>query len=327
MTRYDIVVLGDVNMDYVVTSNLPFPLSSITENGVVHWADIDEIPGGSGLNFCAFAAAAGYRCLLLGKTGNDSAGPVITAWLTARDIAIPRRWTADAATGKALILRDSADIRFLVNNRHHANHDLSVDDIEEYRAALASCGIVYVSGYCISEPRAARYQAALRAMDHARSGLRPPVIVFDVVPHRIHEVLTFGQFRECTRHVDILISSVSTVRRFLELGSAAEEIGEPMARDTAERVTALYPRVILRYGPSGCDHEILADAPTGRLAHRVTGHGQATDKRGYGDRLALSALRDFFRVLPEAAQDKGGAVGAVGAKDAARPDAGSGTGA
>ncbi|HZD71804.1 MAG TPA: carbohydrate kinase family protein [Actinomycetes bacterium] len=300
MARYDVVVLGDVNMDYVVVRNLSFPLSSLAENGLIYWEDIDEVPGGSGLNFCAFAAEAGYSCLLLGKTGNDSAGLAVTTWLTARHIAVPRQWTTTAPTGKALILRDSTDIRLVINNRHNANHALSVDDIEENKAALASCQVMYISGYCISDPRTARYRATLQAMAHARSGPRPPAVVFDLVPHRIYEQLTFEQFRECTRHVDILISEVATMRRFLGLGSRAEAIDEPMARDTAERITKYYPRVVLRYGWTGCDQELLADTNAERFVHQETRHDQAADKRGYGDRLALSALRDFFHVLPAA---------------------------
>ncbi len=300
MTGPDIVVLGDVNMDYVVARNLSFPLSSVAENGMIYWEDIDEIPGGTGLNFCAFAAQAGYRCLLLGKAGNDLAGSAIAAWLSARGIAVPRHWTTTAPTGKALILRDSAGIRLVINNRHNANHALSVADVEEDREALASCRVAYVSGYCISDLGTARHSAALRAMALAKSGARPAAVVFDVVPHRIYEQLSFERFRECTRDVDILISEVATVRRFLGLGSASEAISEDMAKDTAERITAHDPRVMLRYGPSGCDHQILADAPAGSLVHQATGHGRAADKRGYGDRLALSALQHFFRVLPPA---------------------------
>jgi len=311
MTRYDVVVLGDVNMDYVV-HNLPFRLSDLVDNGLVDWEEIDELPGGSGLNFCTFAAAAGYSCLLLGKAGNDSDGLAITTWLRARDIAIPRQWTTTAPTGKAFILRDSAGIRLIINNRHNANHSLSAVDVEEYSAALASCRVLNISGYCISSPRTARYHAALRAMALARSCPRPAVVVFDVVPHRIYEQMTFEQFRECTRHVDILISEVATMRRFLSLGSRSEAIDEPMARDTAERMSAYYSRFALRYGSSGCDLEILTDVNGGRFAHHATGHDQAHDKRGYGDRLALSALRDFFHVLPPTAAASSGPVRAGG---------------
>jgi len=300
MGRYDLVVLGDVNMDYVVARSLSFPLSSVRENGLIYWEDIEEVPGGSGLNLCAFAAGAGHECLMLGKVGNDAAGAVITAWLTARGVGRPARWTDASPTGKALIMRDSAGVRLIINNRVNANHSLSVPDVEENAPALASCQVLYVSGYCVMDPGAARHDAALRAMTLARSGDQPPAIVFDVVPHRIHETVSFDRFRENTRNVDILISEVATMRRFLGLGSAGENIDAAMALQTAELVAGFYPRAALRYGPSGCDHEVLMDTGAGLLVQHATGHRQVSDKRGYGDRLALSALQEFFHVLPAA---------------------------
>lgn len=300
MTAYDVVVLGDVNMDYVVANNLSFPLSSLVQNGLIYWEEINEVPGGSGLNFCAFAAEAGYRCLMLGKTGDDSAGAAITKWLEARKIGISRQWTSTVPTGKALIMRDSTDIRLVINNKHNANHTLSVDDIEEYKAPLRSSRVVYVSGYCISDPHMPRFQATLEAIGYAKTEGDRPTVVFDVVPHRIYEKLTFERFRACTQHVDILISEVATMRRFLALGSKSETIDEVMAEETARRVIQYYPRAILRYGPSGCDEEILVDWREGRLVRQATGHNQAADKRGYGDRLTLQALKDFFLVLPRA---------------------------
>jgi sugar/nucleoside kinase (ribokinase family) len=300
VTRYDIVALGDINMDYVVARSLSFPLSSVRDNGLIHWEDIDEVPGGAGLNFCAFAAEAGYRCFMLGKVGGDSAGAAITSWLTSLGVAMPARWTDARPTGKALIMRDSSGIRFIVNNRTNANHALSVADVEDNLIALRSCAVLHVSGYCINEPAQPRYEATLRAMADAKSGVRPPCVVFDVVPHRVYEQLTFEQFRACTQHADILISEVSTMRRFLGLGVPGEAMSEEVARETAAGVASYYPRAVLRYGPSGCDHEILVDARTGSLLHHATDHRSVADTRGYGDRLALAALQDFFKVLPAA---------------------------
>jgi hypothetical protein len=62
--------------------------------------------------------------------------------------------------------------------------------------------------------------------------------------------------------VDILISEVATVRRFLDLGSAAQTIDEQLARDTAAQITAYYPRVLLR----GVDHFKTFSYANGDLA-------------------------------------------------------------
>ena len=88
------------------------------------------------------------------------------------------------------------------------------------------------------------------------------------------------------------------MRRFLGLGSREETLTEETAVETARRIAPYYPRQVLRYGPTGCDWEILVDWERGDLVHRATGHGEVPDKRGYGDRLALEALSSFFDVLP-----------------------------
>jgi sugar/nucleoside kinase (ribokinase family) len=298
MSKYDVVVLGDVNMDYVVAQKLSFPLSSLVKNGLIYWEEIDEKPGGSGLNFCVFATKAGYRSLMLGKTGNDTAGKFIMHWLKSQGVTIPRGWISELPTGKALIVRDSAGIRLLINNKKNANHTLSTADIEAFQKEITSCRVLYISGYCINEPQAARYQASIQAMAYAKATPQPPTVVFDLVPHFIYEKFSFEQLRACIRHVDILISEVATMRRFLGLGNKKEKTDEAMARDIAERIRAFYPRLMLRFGPSGCDNEVLVDQQTGSFLSRETGHSKADDTRGFGDRLALSALRDFFHVLP-----------------------------
>jgi len=295
---YDIVALGDVNLDLVVSHNLPFPFSSLTENGVIYWEEVDEIPGGSGLNFCVFAEEAGYQSLLLSKAGEDAAGVIITKWLKQKKIALPPNWIAPCPTGKALIMRDSSDIRLLINNKHNANHMLDMKDIDENRDALAACRVLYISGYAISDPQTLRYKAALQAMEYARSSPTHPVVVLDVVPHRIYDKFTFSQFRELTQNVDIFISEVATMRRFLGLGIKSETIDDNMAMDTAEHISQLYKRIVLRFGLSGCDKQILIDNNTGQFSCNETGHNIAKDKRGFGDRLALNSLRDFFKVLP-----------------------------
>lgn len=296
--KYDIVAVGDVNIDFVVHHNLPFSFHSLVDNGVIHWDEIDEIPGGSGLNFCSFASDAGYRSFIVSKVGDDFAGRIITKWLMYKKISFPGKWYTTAPTGKALILRDMADIRLLVNNKRNANHCLDVKDIEENKDAISSCKVLYISGYAINEPESPRYQSVLYAMEYAKSVLLPPVIVFDVVPHRIYEKFSFEQFIKHIKNVDIVISEVATIRRFLGLGLKTESIDEKIAQETAQQFSIYYDRFILRYGPSGCDRQILFDKLQNEFHDDETGHNFASDKRGFGDKLALIALRDFFRVLP-----------------------------
>jgi sugar/nucleoside kinase (ribokinase family) len=296
--KYDFVTIGDVNLDYIVASNLPFPFNTLVENGIIYWEEIVEVPGGSGLNFCVFAGELGYSSLLLSNVGEDIAGSVITKWLKEKAVTLPLDWMVKSPTGKALIMRDSSDIRLLVNNKQNANHMLDLDSIEKNKDSIQSCKVLYVSGYALSEPQMPRFKATLRAMEYAKLlSSSPPIVVFDVVPHRIYEKFSFSDFQDHTQHVDILISEVATMRRFLGLGSKTEIIDVDMAKDSAQRISHIYDRMILRFGNSGCDKQILLDQRNGNFLYEETGHRIASDKRGFGDRLTLGALRDFFKVL------------------------------
>jgi sugar/nucleoside kinase (ribokinase family) len=298
--RPDVVVLGDINLDWVVPDLLPFRFADLQENGLITWTGLDEVPGGSGLNFAFFARREGLRTLLVGKVGDDLAGRAVRAWLEEQGITSAVAVDSSAGTGRAFIARDAHDIRLLVNNKANANHRLDPATVRELEGSLRHCALLYISGYCVMDREAPRYQATRRAIEVARAKIdrKTPFVVFDVVPHRIYEIFNFGEFRELTQGVDILISEVATMRRFLGLGSKAEVVDRAIAETTAQRLKAHFNRFILRYGPSGCDEELRWDGERDCLTWQETGHCDAEDKRGFGDRLAIAALRDFFHVLP-----------------------------
>ncbi len=299
--QFDLVVLGDINLDWVVTRNLPFAFEELKENGRIIWLSIQELPGGSGLNFANHAVTQGLQTLLLGSIGGDTAGRFISSWLKERNIHAGISVKPSATTGKALMLRDANDIRLLVNNVANANGLLSWDNVAVHSDSLRRCSVLYVSGYCVNDISAPRYQATLDAMNLAACQQEPqaPVIVFDVVPHRIYETFDFNAFKSITQHVDVLIAEVATIRRFLGMGERSEQIDEKMARSTAEelRSQSHYLRFILRYGPSGCDFELMWNGKTSESRLIETGHAIAGEKRGFGDALALRSLREYFRLF------------------------------
>jgi|SRR5271157_350689 len=297
--RTDVVVLGDINLDWVAAGQLPFPFADLRENGRLTWATLDELPGGSGLNFARFAHMAEFQPLLLGCVGRDMAGSYLGDWLRQEGIPAALHASATHGTGRAFIARDACDIRFLVNNTPNANADLDIAIVEQEAKQIRAAAVLYVSGYCVKEREAPRFHAAVRAMELAVSGGGRTAVVFDVVPHRIYETYSFEEFLELTRPVDILISEVATMRRFLGLGSRSEHIDARLAYETMEGVSRHYRGCVLRYGPSGCDMELLWHRAAAEPLHRETGHDHADDKRGFGDRLAIETLRDFFGVLPK----------------------------
>jgi sugar/nucleoside kinase (ribokinase family) len=303
-TALDIVVMGDINLDWSVDGLLPLAFADLQTNGVILWASIQELPGGSGLNFARFALEAGYKTLLLGRVGNDIAGRHVKEWLVGRGIGAGVTQDATIGTGRAMIARDKNDVRFLVNNQENANHALSISDVEAHSEDIRSCRVLYISGYCLMRPDSSRTQAALRAMEIAKELGRMPTscVVFDVVPHQIYKIYTsFDEFRLLTKQVDILISEVATMRRYLGLGSPAEQIDRAIAEETVEHLKNYYSRFTLRYGSSGCDEQILYDGLNGVQHWEETDHNYKTvsEKRGYGDKLTISTLQHFFGIKPQ----------------------------
>lgn len=290
---YDMVVMGDVNLDWFGHRLLSFPFSDLVANGVIEWMPLDEVPGGSGLNFARFAQEFGYRPLLLGKIGGDPAGQFIYQWLQQHGLTAGISLDPRFSTGKAFIVRDQNDIRFLVNNAPNANRELSVEDVECFADTLDSCRILYISGYCLMDPEAPRAKAAIRALELAHEGGRT-CVVFDVVPHQFHKIYRLHEFHALTNQVDVLISEVATMRRFLQLGDPSEVVTRAMAEEVVDYFSKFFHRLILRYGLSGCDEQLIWDGQSGNLLWHETEHNTAQDKRGYGDKLALQALRDVF---------------------------------
>ncbi len=295
--NYDLIIMGDINLDWVVRGKLPFHFGELTVNGRIEWMPIDKKPGGSGLNFARFARQMGYRPLLLGKVGDDFEGEFIILQLEQEELAAGVVRDSQVPTGLALIARDSHGIRFLVNNPSNANQYLSAQDVRRFQAEIEGCRVLYVSGYCFmhpDQPRTAATHEAMRIAAQAKAH-----IVFDVVPHefyRIEPYNDFPKFRRLTRDVSVLISEVATIRRFLHLGDRTETITNPLVEEAVEYLKPHFERFILRWGPSGCDYQVIWDAPTQREIWEETGHDLAEDKRGFGDRLALKVLKDVYNI-------------------------------
>lgn len=292
---YDFAVLGDINVDVVVREGLPFNFGDLLENGVVTWRPIDDQPGGTGLNFAESAVKRGASVFLVGKVGADSAGTFLKRWLQSKGIANGVSVGRAAPTGRAIIVRDNKDVRLLVDNAPNANQDLSEEEVRSCGIALDQAKFAYVSGYAIRQRDAESHAAAVAFMQLAAAG--GATLIFDVVPHRIYETYSFKEFRELTKDVGILISEVATMRRFLGVGRREESITRALAEETVHtlRESKAFKAFVLRYGPSGCDEQIIWDGK--QLTHETLGHAQAGNsdsKRGFGDRASIDTLIKYF---------------------------------
>lgn len=301
MKPYDIVILGDVNLDYCVSGNLDFTFSSLRENGRISWQKIEERPGGTGLNFALYAKKRGFNPLLIGCVANDHAGHILLDYLSRVGLSEGISTHANTCTGKAIIVRDANDIRLLVDNEINANRLLSTADVERHAEAIRGAALIYISGYCIKDRSAPRFSAVQKAVEVAAGG--QTAIAFDVVPHRIYEVYTLDELRQAVPRVDILISEVTTVRRFLGMGTPAETVDEAVSKETLEALKPYLERFVLRWGPSGVDDEIIWDGLKGQIFRRSHDHSHAEEKRGFGDQITLEVIENIFNFKPAQPSD------------------------
>jgi GTP cyclohydrolase II len=301
-----IVIIGDINLDWYVKNQLSFDFIDLNENGRTENSPIDERVGGTGLNFARFAKQVGYDPILLGSVGSDLSGKFLLDWLETNSINAVVGIKKNLPTGRAFITFDQKNIRLLITSSLNANHYFSFDDIKNSQQIITKTPLLYVSGYCISQPpsKSIRTRATLRVMNLAKREGNAQ-IVLDVVPHQIYKIYSYAEFQELTIDVDILIAEVATIRRFLGKGKPQEDIGRYHAHQTAELLAQSYDRFILRYGPSGIDMQITWDKHIGKLIFESTGYDQANDKRGYGDLLTLKALKEVFKFgFPQDFTDK-----------------------
>ena len=133
----DIVVVGSINLDFVVEVEA-IPVTGETVLG----GDLRRIPGGKGANQAVAAARLGRRTLMIGRIGDDDAGSMLTAALRSADVDTAGLLTTeDAPTGVALIAVDSSGDNAIVVSQG-ANGRLSVDDVERQADALAAAAVV-----------------------------------------------------------------------------------------------------------------------------------------------------------------------------------------
>ena len=135
--RYDVVVVGKANLDYLVRGpRLPRPGQSAS-------GDLfQEAPGGKGANQAVGVARLGARAALVARIGNDSRGDAVVAALITEGVAVDFVVRDPTAfTGVALCqVGDDGEKQIL--SAAGANARLSADDVRGAADALRSSRVV-----------------------------------------------------------------------------------------------------------------------------------------------------------------------------------------
>jgi sugar/nucleoside kinase (ribokinase family) len=295
-SRCDIVAMGDICLDWYINEPLPYSFDELSQNsGGDRWTTINEMPGGSGLLFSLFAQAKKYKVHLIGTIGDDLAGKYIHSWLKTRGLSKGIVIMPNAGTAKVIIIYDGNQNRLLIANNTSCNKLLSSSDIEKQEAVISKSRLLYISGHCLMDPNAPRIAATQLAIKLAKkNGVS---IALDVVPHEFYKIYpTFQQFQALTTDIDILITSVPTMRRILERGQRYEEVTKAMVEETINILSKYYDKLILRFGPHGVDYQAIWDRKIAYPIWQETQYIQTQDKRGYGDKLTTSVFYDIFKI-------------------------------
>ena len=187
MRRFDVVVVGSLNLDLVARADrLPGP------GETVHGSSYQEAAGGKGLNQAVAAARAGASVAMVGAVGDDAAGDVLRAVLHDDGIDDSRvRTVAGTPTGRALIaVDDRAENSIVVVPGANARVELP-----ELPAAAVVLAQMEVDPAVVLEAfRAARAAGATTVLNPAPADRVPPELLAwcDIVIPNEHELELLG---------------------------------------------------------------------------------------------------------------------------------------
>jgi ribokinase len=136
-TRYDVVVVGKANVDYLVRGpRLPQPGQSV--NGEL----FQEAPGGKGANQAVGAARLGAASALVARIGNDVRGDSIVEALITEGVAVDHVVRDPSAFTGVALCQVGGDGEKQILSAAGANARLCPDDVRAAADALRSARVV-----------------------------------------------------------------------------------------------------------------------------------------------------------------------------------------
>ena len=135
--RYDVVVVGKANVDYLVRGpRLPHPGQSVT-------GDLfQEAPGGKGANQAVGVARLGATSALVARIGNDVRGDSIVEALITEGVVVDYVVRDPSAFTGVALCQVGGDGEKQILSAAGANARLSVDDVRAASDAIRSARVV-----------------------------------------------------------------------------------------------------------------------------------------------------------------------------------------
>jgi ribokinase len=136
-TRFDVVVVGKANLDYLVRGpRLPRPGQSVSGD-LFH-----EAPGGKGANQAVGAARLGARAALVARIGNDQRGDAVVEALITEGVAVDFVVRDPSAVTGVALCQVGGDGEKQILSAAGANACLSADDVRGAADALRATRVV-----------------------------------------------------------------------------------------------------------------------------------------------------------------------------------------
>jgi len=250
---FDVVVVGSVNMDLVVSApEIPAPGQTVLGS------DFKTISGGKGANQAVAAARLGARVAVVGRVGEDAFGQSLREGFTCASVDCGHlRDTAGVASGVALIVvAESGQNAICV--AAGANARVGPDDVERAADLIAKARVCVVQ---LEIPLETAVRAVAIARRHGVGVVLDPAPAPEALPDELFAV-------------DVLTPNESEAARLLGLEGGAVD-PDVIARCLRERGAGA---VVLTLGETGC----LACDSGGSL--RVGAHAvEVVDTTAAGD--------------------------------------------
>jgi sugar/nucleoside kinase (ribokinase family) len=258
---FDLVVVGEVNPDVVVTDPDPAPVFGQAERFV---ESIRLVPGSSSVITAMGAARLGLRVAMVGVVGDDALGRFMLDAMAGRGIDVSAcRVATDRPTGASVILGNGADRAILTSRGTIA--DTRAADVPP--ALLAVTRHVHVGSYFL-QPELARQLPGLFRAAHAAGATT------SLDPNWDPAERWDSGFAAAAAGADLLLPNAAEARRLTGLADPGEA-ARALAGDTRTVAVKLGPDGALAVDPAG--GQVRIAAPRGVVPVDTTGAGDSFD--------------------------------------------------
>ena len=272
--RMSIVVVGSLNMDYVMqVDELPRPGETVFSTRYT------TAPGGKGANQAAAAARLGAEVKMLGCTGDDAAGRALLGSLQAFGVDVSAvRVEASEPTGSAFITVSSSGANTIVVHRG-ANFALTPERCRECEGLIAQANVLVTQLEIPLDAVVAALEIARR--HHVITVLNPAPSV--PIPGNVLELADYLVPNET--EAASLVCHMAKRGAGSEAAVGASDLSDPRqaAAVAARLAEATCGTVVITLGKNGCVCSTPARMPS---SANVNASGRA-EKRGVaGARVA-----------------------------------------